>query len=75
MKNKNYGNVQKCEFLLKLSDNIVCQRYFTVRDFNKSASQSIDLHNLVSEIMDELQQDLKYRPCPIPQINLDAELQ
>jgi len=61
MKNKNYGNVQKCEFLLKLSDNIVCQRYFTVRDFNKTASQSIDLHNLVSEIMEELKEDLKYR--------------
>jgi len=61
MKNKNYGDVQKCEFLLKLSDNIVCQRYFTVRDFNKYASQSIDLHYLVSEIMDELKEDLKYR--------------
>jgi len=61
MKNKNYGEVQKCEFLLKLGDNIVCQRYFTVRDFNKHASQSIDLHYLVSEIMEELKEDLKHR--------------
>lgn len=61
MKNKNYGEVQKCEFLLKLGNNIVCQRYFTVRDFNKDASQSLDLHYLVSEIMEELKEDLKYR--------------
>jgi|TARA_R110000823_G_scaffold271876_3_gene391257 hypothetical protein len=61
MKNKNYGEVQKCEFLLKLGDNIVCQRYFTVRDFNKDASQSIDLHDTVTEIMEELKEDLKYR--------------
>tara|TARA_R110001583_G_scaffold37393_7_gene121866 strand:- start:439 stop:888 length:450 start_codon:yes stop_codon:yes gene_type:complete len=61
MKNKNYGEVQKCEFLLKLGNNIVCQRYFTVRDFNKHASQSIELHYLVSEIMEELKEDLKYR--------------
>ena len=61
MKNKNYGDVQKCEFLLKLSDNIVCQRYFTVRDFNNYASQSLDLHYLVTEIMDELKEDLKNR--------------
>jgi len=61
MKNKNYGEVQKCEFLLKLGNNIVCQRYFTVKDFNKYASQSIDLHYLVTDIMNELKEDLKYK--------------
>jgi len=61
MKKRNYGEVQKCEFLLKLGDNIVCQRYFTVRDFNKVAAQSMDLHYLMTEIMDELKEDLKWK--------------
>ena len=37
-------NTQKCEFLLKLENNIVCQRYFSVRNFNNKAMYSLDLH-------------------------------
>jgi hypothetical protein len=58
MKN-NQDNMQKCEFLLKLSDNIVCQRYFTVRKFNDYATNSMDLHELVTYIADDIESDLK----------------
>ena len=58
---KNKDNAQKCEFLLKLNDNIVCQRYFTVRNFNNKAANSLDLHEIVSWIMYDLRDDLKYR--------------
>ena len=56
---KNQDNIQKCEFLLKLNDNIVCQRYFTVRKFNDYAANSMDLHNLVTYIADDIESDLK----------------
>ena len=56
---KNQDNIQKCEFLLKLNDNIVCQRYFTVRNFNISATNSMDLHELVTYITDDIESDLK----------------
>ena len=52
---KNQDNIQKCEFLLKLNDNIVCQRYFTVRKFNEYATNSIDLHELVTHIADDIE--------------------
>ena len=56
---KNQDNIQKCEFLLKLNDNIVCQRYFTVRNFNSYATNSMDLHNLVTHIASDIESDLK----------------
>ena len=56
---KNQDNIQKCEFLLKLNDNIVCQRYFTVRNFNRYATNSMELHNLVTDIAHDIESDLK----------------
>ncbi len=56
---KNQDNIQKCEFLLKLNDNIVCQRYFTVRKFNNYATNSMDLHDLVTDIAYDIESDLK----------------
>lgn len=58
---KNKDNAQKCEFLLKLNDNIVCQRYFTVRNFNNKAANSLDLHETVSWIMYDLRDSLKLK--------------
>ena len=56
---KNQDNIQKCEFLLKLNNNIVCQRYFTVRKFNDYSTNSMDLHNLVTDIANDIESDLK----------------
>ena len=52
-------NTQKCEFVLKLENNIVCQRFFSVRNFNNRATNSLDLHYVVSEIADDIKIDLK----------------
>ena len=52
-------NTQKCEFVLKLENNIVCQRFFSVRNFNNRATNSLDLHDVVSEIADDIKRDLK----------------
>ena len=40
IKNKQkVENTQKCEFVLKLGNNIVCQRFFSVRNFNPKEQQ------------------------------------
>tara|TARA_R100001509_G_scaffold135025_1_gene88751 strand:- start:232 stop:714 length:483 start_codon:yes stop_codon:yes gene_type:complete len=57
MKEK-FENTQKCEFLLELGKNIICQRYFTVRNFNPKAANSVDLYEGVKYIVDEIKKNL-----------------
>ena len=52
-------SVVKCEFLLMLDNNIVCQRYFNVRNFNPKAAKSLDLYYSISDIATELEESLK----------------
>ena len=54
-------NTQKCEFVLKLENNIVCQRFFSVRNFNNIATYSLDLHYTISDIVDDIISDLKLK--------------
>jgi len=52
-------SVVKCEFLLTLNDNIICQRYFNVRNYNPQAKNSLELYYTISDIADDLQYSLK----------------
>ena len=54
-------NTQKCEFVLKLGNNIVCQRFFSVRNFNNRATNSIDLHYAVQGVITDILDDLKLK--------------
>ncbi len=54
-------NTQKCEFVLKLGNNIVCQRFFSVRNFNEKAVNSLDLHYTVKNIIDDIVDGLKLK--------------
>ena len=54
-------NAQKCEVVLKLENNIVCQRFFSVRNFNNKACNSLDLHWTVSNIIDDIVSMLKLK--------------
>tara|TARA_R100000988_G_C3989776_1_gene161957 strand:- start:1035 stop:1484 length:450 start_codon:yes stop_codon:yes gene_type:complete len=54
-------NTQKCEFVLKLGNNIVCQRFFSVRNFNNRATNSIDLHYVVQGVVNDIVDDLKLK--------------
>ena len=54
-------NTQKCEFVLKLENNIVCQRFFSVRNFNSRAIHSMDLHYTISDIVDDIIKSLKLK--------------
>jgi len=49
----------KFEFLLTLEKNIICQRFFNVREHNPKARRSMDLHDYVKNICDEISYDLK----------------
>jgi hypothetical protein len=53
--------VTKVEFLLKCNDNIVVQRFFNVKGFNRNASKSEELYNYIRSFCNKLQYDLKMR--------------
>ena len=43
---------EKFEFLLKIEDNIICQRFFTVKNHNPKTTHSMELYWSVEEIKD-----------------------
>ena len=51
--------VTKFEFLLTLEGNIICQRFFNVREHNPKSRRSMDLHYYVKNICDDISDDLK----------------
>lgn len=57
----NIQEQNKFEFLLTLDNNIICQRFFNVKDYNPESRCSMDLHYLVKEICEEIGDDLKIK--------------
>ena len=53
--------ITKLEFLLSLGGNIVCQRFFNVKDHVEQARRSMDLHYYVKNICEEISEDLKMK--------------
>ena len=53
--------ITKVEFLLMCNDNIVVQRFFNVRGFNKNAHKSEEFYDYMSSLYRELEYDLKMR--------------
>jgi hypothetical protein len=51
----------KFEFLLTLEGNIICQRYFNVPNHNPKSRVSMDMHEYVKHICDEISEDLKIK--------------
>ncbi len=54
-------DITKFEFLLSLDGNIICQRYFNVKDHVSQARRSMDLHYYVQNICDDISEDLKMK--------------
>jgi hypothetical protein len=54
-------DVTKFEFLLRLEDNIICQRFFNVKNHNPKSRRSMDLHEYVKEICETISHDLKIK--------------
>ena len=51
----------KMEFLLTLTDRIIVQRFYNVRGYNPNAKNSIELYELIKEIKNDLNYDLKMK--------------
>ncbi len=54
-------DITKVEFLLMCNDNIVVQRFFNVRGFNKNAHKSEEFYDHVDRLARELKYNLKMR--------------
>ncbi len=53
--------ITKFEFLLTLDGNIVCQRFFNVKNHVPQSRRSMDLHYYIKEISEEISEDLKIK--------------
>lgn len=51
--------MKKFEFILYINNNIVCQRYFSVKDFNPMSLRSIESKECIDACVDMLKKDLK----------------
>jgi len=51
----------KLEFLITLNNNIVIQRYFNVKNYNKDAERSIDVYEYLRDFSHEFLLDQKMR--------------
>ena len=49
----------KFEFILRINENIVCQRYFNIRGYNNTAKDSMDLKWELEDIISTIQSYLK----------------
>jgi len=54
-------DITKVEFLLMCNENIVVQRFFNVRGFNKNAHKSIEFYQHMRGLTNELMYSLKMR--------------
>jgi hypothetical protein len=54
-------DITKVEFLLMCNDNIVVQRFFNVRGFNKNAHKSEEFYDYIRSFTQKLQNSLKMR--------------
>lgn len=55
----NKNNIKKFEFLLYINGKIICQRYFTVKNYNYEVIKSIDLYDCINDVVYTIQEDLK----------------
>ena len=51
--------MKKFEFVLYINGNIICQRYFSVKKFNKDVVRSLDLKWCVDDCVSLIEEDLK----------------
>ena len=55
---KKIEEKEKFEFLLSINDNIICQRYFTVRNHSPKTIKSVDLYDTVLDIKEAISNKL-----------------
>lgn len=69
--------ITKFEFLLSLEGNIICQRFFNVKDHIEQSRRSLDLHYYIKNICEDISEDLKIKSsdflCENPNFFLNSE--
>ena len=55
---EKFEDKEKFEFILSIEDNIICQRFFTVRNHNIKTLNSIELYECVEYIKDLINKQL-----------------
>jgi len=50
----NTNEITKFEFILTLEGNIVCQRYFNVKEYNPKSKNSLDIYDTIKNITNEI---------------------
>ena len=55
---KQFEEKEKFEFVLSINDNIICQRFFTVRNHNPETVKSIELYDCVYDVKDLISKKL-----------------
>lgn len=43
--------VKPFEFLFKINDNIICQRYFNIKNYNPKCRESLEMKDMIDEVM------------------------
>lgn len=62
MNNRNENKKkERFEFLLKINGNIICQRYFDIKGYNKEVLNSMELKELVDENVEMIDEELSKR--------------
>lgn len=51
--------MKKFEFILYINGNIICQRYFSVKNYNREVLKSLDMVECVNDCVRIVQNDLK----------------
>lgn len=60
---ENENNSTKFEFVLKLNDNIVVQRFFNVKGYNPKTLNSVEMYDELKSVTDEITAGLKIKTC------------
>jgi hypothetical protein len=61
----------KLEFLMRVNDNIIVQRFFNVRGFNPDAKNSIELYEYIREFSEIIQDEMKTKTCDYMLANIN----
>lgn len=53
--------MKKFEFILYINGNIICQRYFSVKNYNKKVIKSLDIYDCVTDCVKIIEDDLRQK--------------
>jgi hypothetical protein len=51
--------MKKFEFILYINENIICQRFFSIKNFNKNSINSLELRDTLEDVVNIVRKSLK----------------